>query len=402
MHNVPGGVNVHGLMACLLHHFQLGPEYSVVSEYGGDASGDIAAVTPLWCRSDVCVAEIRAPVEDSKLSKLPTAFTCFGQQVSISVQPSILAKAHMYRSRAQAQPQQAMAAPTSQLSPRQKRRQSQKARFKQQQQQQQHQQQQQRLPQPLSANFCHATLADIVSPAAQRVALARPLDPVSDLGGQCDRAGLGHQASVPMQVDPAPIIRSGASLDSEAAFATSSAPHPSPMQVEEALPAQSASAQVSAKSAVTQHPDQHAPAQQPDTDMPQAASAMHVVVPSQDELPDSPTTSAMLLWAEEFDLPIAAARRAVMHVIQHHAQLIAKHQIGSHVSLADPLQKLMTRAVRVVTGDANFNRPSSASKPASKPTKQSATSAAPRRSGRQHKPASKFWCVPPGPMGAHQ
>jgi len=45
---VPGGINVHGLMDCLLKHFQFGPEYTVVSEYGGDASGDIAAaITPL-------------------------------------------------------------------------------------------------------------------------------------------------------------------------------------------------------------------------------------------------------------------------------------------------------------------------------------------------------------------
>ena len=28
LHNVPGGINVHGLMACLLGHFQFGPEYS--------------------------------------------------------------------------------------------------------------------------------------------------------------------------------------------------------------------------------------------------------------------------------------------------------------------------------------------------------------------------------------
>jgi len=41
MHNVPGGINVHGLMDCLLKHLQFGPEYSVVSEYGGDASGDM-------------------------------------------------------------------------------------------------------------------------------------------------------------------------------------------------------------------------------------------------------------------------------------------------------------------------------------------------------------------------
>ena len=42
MHNVPGGINVHGLMACLMEHFQLGAGYSVVSVYSGDASGDIA------------------------------------------------------------------------------------------------------------------------------------------------------------------------------------------------------------------------------------------------------------------------------------------------------------------------------------------------------------------------
>ena len=100
LHNVPGGINVHGLMACLLKHFQFGPEYSIVSEYGGDVSGDIAAVTPAWCRSDVCIAELRAPVQDAKLCKLPAAFTCFGQQVSVSVQPSLLAKAHLYQQRA--------------------------------------------------------------------------------------------------------------------------------------------------------------------------------------------------------------------------------------------------------------------------------------------------------------
>ena len=35
VHNVPGGISVHGLMDCLLKHFQFGPEYTVVSEYGG-------------------------------------------------------------------------------------------------------------------------------------------------------------------------------------------------------------------------------------------------------------------------------------------------------------------------------------------------------------------------------
>ncbi len=123
MHNVPGGINVHGLMDCLLKHFQFGPEYTVVSEYGGDASGDIAAAIPTWCRSHVCIAELRAPVSDAKLARLPSAFTCFGQQISVSVQPSILAKAHLYQHRAQSHVQQrADSTPASSLSPRTKRR----------------------------------------------------------------------------------------------------------------------------------------------------------------------------------------------------------------------------------------------------------------------------------------
>ncbi len=81
-------------MDCLLKHFQFGPEYTVVSEYGRDASGDIAAAIPTWCHSDVCIVEHRAPVSDAKLDRLASAFTCFGQQISVSVQPSIL-KSHI-------------------------------------------------------------------------------------------------------------------------------------------------------------------------------------------------------------------------------------------------------------------------------------------------------------------
>ncbi|KAL3135904.1 hypothetical protein ABBQ32_007456 [Trebouxia sp. C0010 RCD-2024] len=118
LHNVPGGINVHGLMGSLLRHFQFGPEYSVVTEYGGKVSGDIAAVTTTWCRSDVCIAEFRAPVQDAKLRQLPATFTCFGLQVSVSIQPSLLAKAHLYQHKAQPQPhQQALS-----QSPRQRRR----------------------------------------------------------------------------------------------------------------------------------------------------------------------------------------------------------------------------------------------------------------------------------------
>ncbi|KAL3132748.1 hypothetical protein ABBQ32_008603 [Trebouxia sp. C0010 RCD-2024] len=113
-------------MGSLLKHFQFAPEYSVVSEYGGEVSGDIAAVTQTWCRSDVCIAELRAPVQDAKLRQLPATFTCFGQQVSVSVQPSLLAKAHLYQHRAQLQPHQQAAS----QSPPQRRRQQQKVRAK--------------------------------------------------------------------------------------------------------------------------------------------------------------------------------------------------------------------------------------------------------------------------------
>jgi hypothetical protein len=162
----------------------------LVLEYGGDASGDIAAAIPTWCRSDVCIAELRAPVSDAKLARLPSAFTCFGQQVSVSVQPSILAKAHLYQHRAQSHVQQHTdSTPASSLSPRTKRKQQQQARaqkaaLRQTEQQQQRQQQQQ----ALHTAFHLAASVDSMPPA-NRLLLGRPLDPVLDLGGSA--VGLG-------------------------------------------------------------------------------------------------------------------------------------------------------------------------------------------------------------------
>ncbi|KAL3139476.1 hypothetical protein ABBQ38_003805 [Trebouxia sp. C0009 RCD-2024] len=195
LHNVPGGINVHGLMACLLEHFRFGPEYTVVSEYGGEVSGDIAAVTPTWCRSGVCIAELRAPVQDAKLRQLPAAFTCFGQQVLVSVQPSLLAKAHLYQQRAHTQPQAHQQAASQ--SPRQRRRQQQRARAKQAAFQPPGQPQ----LQSLHTAFCPAVSVDGDLSSQGRVALTRPLDPVLDLGGQHSKAGLGHSVPVPMQVE---------------------------------------------------------------------------------------------------------------------------------------------------------------------------------------------------------
>ena len=197
LHNVPGAINVHGLMACLLKHFRFGPEYSVVSEYGGDVSGDIAAVTPTWCRSDVCIAELKAPVQDAKLRRLPAAFTCFGQQVSVSIQPSLLAKAHRYQHQAGAQPQAQQ--PAMSRSPRQQRRQRQQGRARKAAARSPDQQQQQHPVLSLAETFRPAVSADGELVSQGRVALTRPLDPVSDLGGQQGRAGLGHSAPVPMQ-----------------------------------------------------------------------------------------------------------------------------------------------------------------------------------------------------------
>ena len=56
LHNVFENINVHGFVACLLKHFQFGHD---VLEYGGDVFGDIAAVTPAWCLSNICIAKFR-------------------------------------------------------------------------------------------------------------------------------------------------------------------------------------------------------------------------------------------------------------------------------------------------------------------------------------------------------
>ena len=133
--------------------------------------------------------------KDAKLSQLPAAFTCFGQQVSVSVQPSLLARAHLYQQRAQMQPPAQQH--TMLQSPRHKRRHQQKARAKKAASlpSAQHQQQ----LQSLQTTFCPAVSADGDLGSQGRVTLTRALDPASDLGGQQGRAGLGHSVPEPMQ-----------------------------------------------------------------------------------------------------------------------------------------------------------------------------------------------------------
>ena len=379
LHNVPGGMNVHGLMDSLLQHFQFGSEYSVVAEYGGDVSGDIAAVTPTWCRSDVCVAELRAPVHDPKLARLPAAFTCFGQQVSVSVQPSILAKAHAYRQRTQQQcaPQPqvvSLSAPVS--SPRHKRRKAQRARAQRAAAMSAEQSAQpvQRPFQPLHDSFQPATCSDAL-PEPARVVLQRPLDPVSDLGGQHDKSGLGHSAAVPMQLERTqpPLHQASAAQPDDVA------PAPSQSIV--------------------------------DVGMQQAAPPP--LPPLPEGFPDSPMVTAIFLWAEEHDLSALHARQAILHLHERHAQELAHYASGSHISLPEPIQDLLISAVRSLTGDASFasylTQLEATAKPASAPASASASAkaantqpAAPRRTGRVRQPVSDYWVTAPSAPGGAQ
>ena len=105
---------------------------------------------------------------------------------------------HLYQQRAQMQP----LAPqhTMSQSPRHKRRHQQKARAKKAASQPSAQHQQQL--QSLQTTFCRAVSADGHLGSQGRVALTRPLDLVSDLGGQQGTAGLGHSVPEPMQLEP--------------------------------------------------------------------------------------------------------------------------------------------------------------------------------------------------------
>ncbi|DBA69815.1 TPA: hypothetical protein ACH3X2_012534 [Trebouxia sp. C0005] len=137
------------------------------------------------------------------------------------------------------------------------------------------------------------------------------------------------------------------------------------------------------------------------------------------DLPDTAVSSAMCLWAEDVDIPVDIARQAVLHVHANFASELSQHPSTDCTCLSKPLQELMVTAIRAVTGDALFHLPcgsdarsdSSETDPASDnpvadslfmPTTATATVAAPRRSGRQHKPATEYWKVPPPAPGGAQ
>ncbi|DBA66565.1 TPA: hypothetical protein ACH3X2_002281 [Trebouxia sp. C0005] len=137
------------------------------------------------------------------------------------------------------------------------------------------------------------------------------------------------------------------------------------------------------------------------------------------DLLDTAVSSAMCLWAEDVDIPVDIARQAVLHVHANFASELSQHPSTDCTCLSKPLQELMVTAIRAVTGDALFHLPcgsdarsdSSETDPASDnpvadslfmPTTATATVAAPRRSGRQHKPATEYWKVPPPVPGGAQ
>ena len=221
----------------------------------------------------------------------------------------------------------------------------------------------------MQATFRLAVLPEGSLAPSNRVALKRPLDPVSDLGGQQGRAGLGHTTAEPMQVEP-------------------SLPAADQVTASAAIPAADTVPLAS-------------PPQFTDASMPQASPAS---VPQ--DFPDGATASAMLLWAEDGDVPLGTARQAVQRVHAKHSQLVSQHASASHVSLPEPLQALMVAAVGELTGDASFQpfNSDSAHDGSSAPPQPASSKpqSAPRRSGRASNPVKPYWEMPSAAPGGPQ
>ncbi|KAL3138217.1 hypothetical protein ABBQ32_006037 [Trebouxia sp. C0010 RCD-2024] len=108
------------------------------------------------------------------------------------------------------------------------------------------------------------------------------------------------------------------------------------------------------------------------------------------------SASAMLLWAEDVDIPLDTARQAVQHVHAQHMSLVTQHGTASHVALPQPLQSLMVEAIRAVTGDASFTPLPGTDQPLSPEPPPLASESAPRRSSRARHPVTPYWTVPWG------
>ncbi|KAL3136875.1 hypothetical protein ABBQ32_006487 [Trebouxia sp. C0010 RCD-2024] len=112
--------------------------------------------------------------------------------------------------------------------------------------------------------------------------------------------------------------------------------------------------------------------------------------------------SAMLLWAEDVDIPLDTARQAVQHVHAQHMSLVTQHGTASHVALPEPLQSLMVEAIRAVTGDASFTPLTGTNQPLSPEPPPLASESAPRRSSRARHPVTPYWTVHPAAPGGAQ
>ena len=239
-------------------------------------------------------------------------------------------------------------------------------------------------------------------PPANRLVLERPLDPVLDLGGQRGRAGLDHSA--PIVMDLYPQQRAVAQVSSGSLLTPATAP----MQATDG-PSTSAVPTLAADPALAAEP--------PPDDTPMLPAVPLLVPP---DFPDTAVSSAMCLWAEDVDVPVDIARQAILYVHANFASELSQHPSADCTCLSKPLQALMVTAVRAVTGDASFHllygsdarsdssgaAPATDSTVADSPsmptTSATATTAAPRRSGRQHRPAAEYWKVPSAAPGGAQ
>ena len=72
------------------------------------------------------------------------------------------------------------------------------------------------------------------------------------------------------------------------------------------------------------------------------------------EFPDPAVSSAMCLWAEDVDIPVAVARQPILYVHANFVSELSQHPSSDCLCLSKPLQELVGTAVRAVTDAASF------------------------------------------------
>ena len=73
------------------------------------------------------------------------------------------------------------------------------------------------------------------------------------------------------------------------------------------------------------------------------------------DFPDPAVSSAMCLWAEDVDIPVAVARQAILYVHANFVSELSQHPSADCLCLSKPLQELVGTAVRAVTDAASFH-----------------------------------------------